>query len=92
MATTDWGREEIQSRLKAHAESAQADGQEPTEHKEIPEHMPYIVLIVDEMADLIMTTSKEVEKYIALLAAKSRAIGIHLVLATQSRLSKSSPV
>jgi S-DNA-T family DNA segregation ATPase FtsK/SpoIIIE len=45
--------------------------------------LPYIVLIVDEMADLMMTVPGEVETPIAMLAQKARAIGIHLILATQ---------
>lgn len=45
--------------------------------------LPYIVLIVDEFADLIMTSGKEVEKPIARIAQKARAAGIHMVLATQ---------
>jgi S-DNA-T family DNA segregation ATPase FtsK/SpoIIIE len=45
--------------------------------------LPYIVLIVDEFADLIMTAGKEVEMPIARLAQLARAIGIHLILATQ---------
>ena len=45
--------------------------------------MPYIVIIVDEMADLMMTAAKEVEQHIVRLAQKARAVGIHLILATQ---------
>jgi S-DNA-T family DNA segregation ATPase FtsK/SpoIIIE len=45
--------------------------------------LPYIVLIVDELADLMMTVQGEVEKPLAILAQKARATGIHLVLATQ---------
>jgi S-DNA-T family DNA segregation ATPase FtsK/SpoIIIE len=45
--------------------------------------MPYIVLVVDEFADLIMTAGKEVETPIARLAQLARAIGIHLIIATQ---------
>src|SRR4051812_26143897 len=45
--------------------------------------LPYIVVIVDEMADLMMTVQGEVETPIAMLAQKARAIGIHMILATQ---------
>ena len=47
------------------------------------EHMPYIVIIVDEFADLMATTGKDLESIVARLASMSRAVGIHLVLATQ---------
>ena len=47
------------------------------------EPLPYMVIIVDEFADLMATTGKELESTLARLAAMSRAIGIHLVLATQ---------
>ncbi|MDZ4844550.1 MAG: DNA translocase FtsK 4TM domain-containing protein [Chitinophagales bacterium] len=45
--------------------------------------LPYIVLVIDEFADLIMTAGKEIETPIARLAQKARAIGIHLIIATQ---------
>jgi S-DNA-T family DNA segregation ATPase FtsK/SpoIIIE len=48
-----------------------------------PEKMPYIVIIIDEFADLMMVASKEVETSVARIAAKARACGIHLILATQ---------
>ena len=47
------------------------------------EKMPFIVIIVDELADLMMTGKKEVEEKVCRLAQKSRAAGIHLILATQ---------
>ncbi len=47
------------------------------------QYLPYIVLVVDEFADLIMTAGKEVETPIARLAQLARAIGIHLIIATQ---------
>ena len=47
------------------------------------EKLPYIVVIIDEFADLMATTGKELESIVARLAAMSRAVGIHLVLATQ---------
>jgi DNA segregation ATPase FtsK/SpoIIIE-like protein len=47
------------------------------------EHMPYIVVVIDEFADLMATTGKELESTVARLAAMSRAVGIHLALATQ---------
>ena len=53
------------------------------EEKAIPSHLPYIVIVADEMADLMMTAGKEVEQHIIRLAQKSRAVGIHLILATQ---------
>ncbi|WP_434579688.1 DNA translocase FtsK [Sulfurimonas sp. NW15] len=51
--------------------------------KEGGEHFPYIVVIIDELADLMMTSGKDVELSIARLAQKSRACGIHLIIATQ---------
>lgn len=67
----------IEEYNKRHAEGRLADlGKE---HR----HLPYIVVIVDELADLMMTSAKEVEAPIARLAQMARAVGIHLVLATQ---------
>jgi S-DNA-T family DNA segregation ATPase FtsK/SpoIIIE len=55
----------------------------PEEEAKIPKKLPYIVIVLDELADLMMTAAKEIEAYIVRLAQKSRAIGIHIILATQ---------
>jgi S-DNA-T family DNA segregation ATPase FtsK/SpoIIIE len=49
----------------------------------IPKQLPFIVIVADEIADLMMTAGKDVEQHIIRLAQKSRAVGIHLILATQ---------
>jgi DNA segregation ATPase FtsK/SpoIIIE, S-DNA-T family len=53
------------------------------EWRQTPRHLPYIVILADELADLMMTAGKDVEQHIIRLAQKSRAVGIHLILATQ---------
>jgi S-DNA-T family DNA segregation ATPase FtsK/SpoIIIE len=53
------------------------------ERGQLPTRLPYIVIVIDEMADLIVQMRKEVEGHIIRLAQKSRAAGIHLVVATQ---------
>jgi S-DNA-T family DNA segregation ATPase FtsK/SpoIIIE len=68
------GEEELMDRLQPESDE---------ERDNIPTHLPYIVIVADEMADLMMTAAKEVETHIIRLAQKSRAVGIHLVLATQ---------
>lgn len=68
------GREEVLNRLEID------ESDEPTD---VPERLPFIVIVADEMADLMMTAGKDVEQHIIRLAQKSRAVGIHLILATQ---------
>jgi S-DNA-T family DNA segregation ATPase FtsK/SpoIIIE len=63
------------------------DGEEPTAPSEtvglVHRHLPRIVIIIDELADLMMTVGREIEESITRLAQKARAAGIHLILATQ---------
>ena len=68
------GREELLRRMKPESDEEAAA---------IPTTMPYIVMIADEIADMMMTAGKEIEQHIIRLAQKSRAVGIHLILATQ---------
>ena len=70
----DLGREEVLRRLEIDEEDGPAD---------VPDRLPFIVIVADEIADLMMTAGKEVEQHIIRLAQKSRAVGIHLILATQ---------
>jgi S-DNA-T family DNA segregation ATPase FtsK/SpoIIIE len=53
------------------------------ERERIPERMPYVVIVIDEFSDLMMMLKREVEGHVIRLAQKSRAAGIHLILATQ---------
>ena len=59
------------------------EAQSEEERAKIITHLPAYVIIIDELADLMMTSSKEVEGLIIRIAQKARAVGIHLVLATQ---------
>ena len=73
-ATTNCRCEEIVRRVNPDSEEERAT---------IPRQMPYIVIVIDEVGDLMMKMKKEVEGHIIRLAQKSRAAGIHLILATQ---------
>jgi DNA segregation ATPase FtsK/SpoIIIE, S-DNA-T family len=68
------GPDEILARLRP---------EDDEERKRIPTYMPYIVIIIDELAEVMMTAEKEVEQHIVRLAQLARAVGMHLLLATQ---------
>ncbi|MBW3599364.1 MAG: DNA translocase FtsK [Planctomycetes bacterium] len=68
------GEEELYERLEPEDEE---------QKNAIPTQLPFIVIVADEIADLMMQAGKEVEQHIIRLAQKSRAVGIHLILATQ---------
>src|SRR6185369_2665813 len=69
------------------AEEQEDGAAEPTADSEtvglVHRHLPRIVIIIDELADLMMTVGREIEESITRLAQKARAAGIHLILATQ---------
>lgn len=83
----NWAVDEMEKRYEAFAENHVRDlkgynKKMMAEGKE-EEKLPKILIIVDELADLMMVASKEIEEYIARLAQKARAAGMHLILATQ---------
>ena len=74
------------SEFNAMSEETKRKRLQPRDEEEwaaFPKTMSSVVIIADEMADMIMTSGKDVERHIVRLAQKSRAVGIHLVLATQ---------
>lgn len=77
-------QEELNLTPEERAAAAEAAADAPAGGIEIPkEKMPFIVCIIDEMADLMMVAAKDIETSVARIAQKARAAGIHMVLATQ---------
>ena len=77
-----WAVAEMERRLRTMAEVGKRDIYQYNELKK-EAGMPYIVIVIDELADLMMMAARDVEALIVRLAQKSRAAGIHLVIATQ---------
>ncbi|WP_155732341.1 DNA translocase FtsK [Streptobacillus moniliformis] len=77
-----WAVNEMEERYKKLA-SLGLRNIEAYNKKYVKEKLPYIVIIIDELADLMMVSSNNVEQSIARIAQKARAIGIHLIVATQ---------
>lgn len=77
-----WAVNEMERRYSLLAEQKLRDIKTYNERKD-GESMPYIVIVIDELADLMMIAARDVEALIVRLAQKARAVGIHLVLATQ---------
>jgi S-DNA-T family DNA segregation ATPase FtsK/SpoIIIE len=72
-----------QNVLTPQLEKLREQGGVPDEGEKIPEAMPYIVVIIDELADIMSTFPRELEASVVRLAQMSRAVGIHLMLSTQ---------
>ena len=97
--TLNWAVQEMERRydllekfheqdIKAYHQKIYIPGMEKVAKGKVPESeapskMPYIVIVIDELADIMMTYPKELEACIVRLAQKSRAVGIHLILSTQ---------
>ncbi len=85
--TLKWSVSEMEERFKILAENNCRDIQQYhrliVKQKEVENKMPYIILIIDELADLMMAHGRDVEATIVRLSQMARAVGIHLILATQ---------
>ena len=77
-----WAVAEMERRYRTLAEAKQRNISDYNDIKK-DEGMPYIVIVIDELADLMMMAARDVESLIVRIAQKARAVGIHLVLATQ---------
>ena len=82
-AALNWAVHEMEERYKALASHTVRNIGAYNEKVAPDERLPYVVLIIDELADLIMREGRKVEDPVVKIAQKARAVGIHLVLATQ---------
>jgi DNA segregation ATPase FtsK/SpoIIIE, S-DNA-T family len=86
-AALKWAVDEMESRYERFANEGVRDidryNDKVMRHEIMDEKMPYIVIVIDELADLMMVSPQDVEDYICRIAQKARACGIHLLLATQ---------
>lgn len=78
-----WAVAEMERRYRSLSEARKRNIVEYNSDKK-EEGMPYIVIVIDELADLMMMAAREVEALIVRIAQKARAVGIHLIIATQS--------
>jgi S-DNA-T family DNA segregation ATPase FtsK/SpoIIIE len=70
--------------IEGYNQKAQAKKPDPAvEEGRLPRSLPYLVLVIDELADLMLVSSRDTEEYLIRLAQKARASGIHLIVATQ---------
>ncbi|WP_082818539.1 DNA translocase FtsK [Bhargavaea cecembensis] len=86
-AALKWAVEEMERRYELFAHGGVRDiaryNQKAEEHREFSKKLPYLLIVIDELADLMMVAPAEVEESICRIAQKARACGIHLVIATQ---------
>jgi len=79
----EWANQEMDRRYKQLAATKSHSIERYNRNRRIPDRMPYVVVVVDELADLMMARRHEVEAHLCRLAQMGRAVGIHVVVATQ---------
>ncbi|MFZ0445823.1 MAG: DNA translocase FtsK, partial [Bacillus sp. (in: firmicutes)] len=86
-ASLKWAVEEMERRYELFAHSGVRDigrfNELAKQHRQFADILPYIVIVIDELADLMMMSPADVEEAISRIAQKARACGIHLIIATQ---------